>query len=944
MQKMASLVLLLIAMALPAQTTRSATNAEAADAQSQTLSIYRKAIKSPFDANAVAAFEKALPHAGDYYVIEGDILVTKDELEEYLTRLVPSTVHDKSRELLVNTRPDGSLDYYRDPNQRTLSYSIDRRSFPTLQQYQIVVTTMSEATKSWVDACPECRISFQYNAAYDSDADITKSNFVVRYFDSHGAYVAASFFPSDPPMRRYLNVDPGYFTSPFDKIGVFRHELGHILGYRHEHIRDIPGCAYEDSSWKPLTSYDPHSVMHYFCGGGGSFSLELTAIDIQGHRKLYAPESVRTSGLQPDKNPPQQIATLIVRTQGGDVTNEAAEVLEILRQASLLPKTTVTLQKGDNLATVYMNSLGVPGVDTGLLSLARALNPQLRRDRGLSVGDTVIVPDIKFSTYSFSLIRNPASPSDKARQQAVTENWNYIRKPQTKSDAQADNSTFLGYELRLSMNIKDAQTMTQAINSQGKRNLLATYTDAATPPTFYSDIAPSQLIAKIRETPPVLHPNDEAYIGDLIRMPRKYTCQADGPGGAPDLVLIDQPIQHHPQLDDVVTDPTGPQATAPSTNPDGTVNLSYREFDPSVDHGTHLAGIIAAQDKGYGVTGVSPHSHLESWDWPALSIDVTRLGDSIQGLSEEDKRPLFVFASEWRLDQERLLSSPIEGSKSLWIVAAGEVKSGPPADITSDSKRFPMALGMKDSVIVVTSCDYCYDSTAGRVSPNSNFSTTRVVHVAAPGDKIPSTVREGSYGEAAGTSQATALTAGLVSAMVNCWPSYYQNETAKVKFRLQLTSYPGLRSDMDPTSDESRKVAAGVIDGKVALLDPRLAWLLAPSPGSITPEYKPIKAKSWCSQSIALQRDDNVPLDPVLTQYIRRIVKIGSEWIVYAHELPEGNNLRLDQIKRVGPGILDAAGLNAPLLNSDIGMLSLANITDVILPGPLPTTKCQVPQ
>jgi len=38
-----------------------------------------------------------------------------------------------------------------------------------------------------------------------------------------------------------------------------------------------------------LSAYDPHSVMHYFCGGVGSHDLSITALDRKGARMVYGP-------------------------------------------------------------------------------------------------------------------------------------------------------------------------------------------------------------------------------------------------------------------------------------------------------------------------------------------------------------------------------------------------------------------------------------------------------------------------------------------------------------------------------------------------------------------------------------------------------------------------------------------------------------------------------
>jgi hypothetical protein len=124
----------------------------------------------------------------------------------------------------------------------------------------------------------------------DPAANAASATFRVQYQPEDVPYIAAAFFPHDPLYRRIVYIardfyDPGM---GFTQAGVLRHELGHVLGYRHEHIVGIPGCRLEGSQWKELTPYDPKSVMHYFCGGGGTSEMKLSGSDIAGHTKLYS--------------------------------------------------------------------------------------------------------------------------------------------------------------------------------------------------------------------------------------------------------------------------------------------------------------------------------------------------------------------------------------------------------------------------------------------------------------------------------------------------------------------------------------------------------------------------------------------------------------------------------------------------------------------------------
>lgn len=172
-----------------------------------------------------------------------------------------------------------------------LSYCVLGNTFPRQEWYEEVVRNMRLATAAWEAVCG---VQFEHVAALDSSASTRPAGvlFPVRYIGAGGAFIAAAFFPNDPPSRRRLLIDPSYFSTTFDHVGVLRHELGHVIGCRHEHIRSgaPPICPDEDTTGTiNLTDYDPQSVMHYFCGGVGSKRLEITQLDRIGVQQLYGP-------------------------------------------------------------------------------------------------------------------------------------------------------------------------------------------------------------------------------------------------------------------------------------------------------------------------------------------------------------------------------------------------------------------------------------------------------------------------------------------------------------------------------------------------------------------------------------------------------------------------------------------------------------------------------
>lgn len=279
-------------------------------AENKTRKALTRAIATPYDDQVLGALLAVLPRIkapldqnATYYLLEGDVPHSRDQVRSYLIAKGSAgraTNKAVKPELIVNTE-GGVPTYWKDAAQRVLRYAIVRDTFPSQERYDQVVADMGKAAEDWENVCPlsDCGIDFQHVSEHDSITtleefqNLTTSDalrFIVTYQDTGGSFIAAAFFPDDPWNRRFVTIDPSYFSlsGGYDGRGVLRHELGHVLGYRHEHTRDTPGCDFEDNRWQALTPYDPHSVMHYFCGGGGTLSLAITDVDKTGHRALYA--------------------------------------------------------------------------------------------------------------------------------------------------------------------------------------------------------------------------------------------------------------------------------------------------------------------------------------------------------------------------------------------------------------------------------------------------------------------------------------------------------------------------------------------------------------------------------------------------------------------------------------------------------------------------------
>lgn len=219
------------------------------------------------------------PETG-FYIVNGDELIeTEAELEDFYVRVVQS-------DALIVHRVNNTDAKWSDAQKVNLTYCISTQFGAN---HTKVKNAMANATAAWHGAA---NVKFVYNSAQDGNCTASNNNVVfdIRPVNANGQYLARAFFPNNSRSARNVLIDGSAFGNlgTWTLDGVLRHELGHTLGFRHEHTRPEAGTCFEDNSWRALTTYDSNSVMHYpQCNGTQQGDLVLTQKDKDGAKSLY---------------------------------------------------------------------------------------------------------------------------------------------------------------------------------------------------------------------------------------------------------------------------------------------------------------------------------------------------------------------------------------------------------------------------------------------------------------------------------------------------------------------------------------------------------------------------------------------------------------------------------------------------------------------------------
>ena len=256
-----------------------------------TTALLGAALASP----ALATTDSEIPtfqefHASTYkdadqqYIVNGDEPISgTGDLKDYYDRMIHGSEEAMEEGLVVNT-VGGVDDTWSTSQVGDLTYCVSTKFG---SRYTDMVNAMASGAGLWEGA--SSAIDYVHVPSQDASCN-TRNKSVVFSVEpvQTSQYIARAFFPSTPKRSRNVLVDDSIWTSgSWTPTNIMGHELGHTLGFRHEHTRPESGTCFEDNNWRPLTPYDSASIMHYPQCNGTSDDLSMTATDRQGAAALY---------------------------------------------------------------------------------------------------------------------------------------------------------------------------------------------------------------------------------------------------------------------------------------------------------------------------------------------------------------------------------------------------------------------------------------------------------------------------------------------------------------------------------------------------------------------------------------------------------------------------------------------------------------------------------
>ena len=158
-------------------------------------------------------------------------------------------------------------------SKSVIKFVVHGKSFPNLQDAEYAAHELNAGAKMWNDA--------KIGVTFEWVADIEEAAFVLVYGGNDGNTLARAFFPNTKDLNTMRVYSRAFDedSKPFQS-NIFAHEIGHVLGLRHE-------FAIEKESFDKAVLFgnkNPMSVMSY------KFPPKIQPSDKKTTRILYGME------------------------------------------------------------------------------------------------------------------------------------------------------------------------------------------------------------------------------------------------------------------------------------------------------------------------------------------------------------------------------------------------------------------------------------------------------------------------------------------------------------------------------------------------------------------------------------------------------------------------------------------------------------------------------
>ncbi|HEY6724774.1 MAG TPA: hypothetical protein VI197_12125 [Polyangiaceae bacterium] len=243
------------------------------------------------------------------YVVEGDLFF---DSEADLYAYYEETILNDGWKLAVFQRlSNGSEPVYTRTEALDIKYCVSnlfQSSYAPFDKNR-VVTEAQAAMRDWEKVA---NVRFRYVSAQDSTCTETNANvdfaIIPMTTTSFAGCATNKKMWSGPNMgcpntagttvyTGMLGMNYNLIGGVLSATGLFRHELGHMLGFRHEHpwkpgslcTIEAPTMPGDDLTGRRLTDYDVQSVMHYTGGSCTPTETEwvISQLDGVGARSIY---------------------------------------------------------------------------------------------------------------------------------------------------------------------------------------------------------------------------------------------------------------------------------------------------------------------------------------------------------------------------------------------------------------------------------------------------------------------------------------------------------------------------------------------------------------------------------------------------------------------------------------------------------------------------------